>query len=257
MHIDQANLKNLTGLWKKYGARPLDGERLPSRHINMHWPYRCWVDSQNVEFNSTLQDQSNDIVWLENIPDTAVLPLCSMLSTFDTHDAGLTEKQFLSKKWSCAFEQTAMYMPLHNKTATPAPGCSGFRLMPVRTPEDIIKWVDIGSDAFAYIIERTVIEKLFKGKDKDVRMLLGWQDEQAVATALLYKTGDVIGLHQMGVKQAFQGQGIARSLLEEVIAMSVKWQGKHIVLQASQAGLPLYKNMGFKAQFIIKNYQKT
>ncbi len=71
-----------------------------------------------------------------------------------------------------------------------------------------------------------------------------------------YKTGDTIGIHQVGVKPCFQGQGIARHLMAALLMRCQNWQAKRAVLQASSAGLPLYQSLGFNSQFIIKSYQQ-
>lgn len=255
MYIDEANLNNLTGLWKKYGSRPINEDALPLLHTHLHWPHRCWFDWSKDDIGYSL-GYSNHSLWLEDVPESAIIPVWSVTS--DNEDENATpfiEKQLLDKKWICAFEQLAMYKELQEETrCLPLPR-PGFQVMPVRTFADIKKWVDIGSEAFAYHIAPSVIENLFN--DKDIRILVGWQDKQAVASALLYKTGDIIGLHQVAVKHAFQGQGIARCFMQEIIAASALWQGKYIVLQASQAGQPLYESLGFIAQFTIKNYQRV
>ena len=43
MHPDQANLENLTALWRRYGARPLDEGSPPAVWTNTGWPHRCWA----------------------------------------------------------------------------------------------------------------------------------------------------------------------------------------------------------------------
>jgi len=260
MHIDKANITNLTGLWKKYGSRPINGGALPLQHANIHWPHRCWLDWSRGDIVYTMLGHLNDTSWLKYVPKSAILPIWPMVSDNENGDAALfekllIEKQLQEKKWICTFEQTAMYMKLQEETACLSLTRPGFQVIPVRTSEDIKKWVDIGSEAFAYRIDLPVIENLFN--DKDIQILLGWQDEQAVACALLYKTGDIIGIHQVGVKQTFQGQGIARCFMQAILAACTMWQGKYIVLQASQAGQPLYEKLGFTAQFTIKNYQRV
>lgn len=257
MHINEANLNNLIGLWKKYGSRPINGNSEPLWCANTHWPHRCWKKEGLV--NSMLSD-STDTTWLKDVPESVILPIWPIMTDSEYGYVSLFEPPFiekllLEKKWTCVFEQLAMYMELNEKTTCSPLTRIGFQLIDVRTSEDIKKWVDIGSEAFSYLINRSVIENLIN--DKDIRLLIGYQGEQPVASALLYKTGDIIGLHQVGVKQAFQGQGVARYFMQEIIAACTLWQGKYIVLQASQAGQPLYENLKFRAQFTIKNFQRV
>jgi len=264
MHIHEANLTNLTGLWKKYGSQHIKGSTLPLLHANTHWPHRCWFDWGTLSgegIRQTIQGHADNNTLLDNVPESAVVPVWPIISSAgdDGHatlfEQQLIEKQLIKKKWVCGFEQMAMYLELQEGAAYSPSDPTGFQVNPVRTSEDVAQWVDIGSEAFAYNIDRSVIEQLIN--DKDIQILLGFQNGQAVASALLYKTGDIIGLHQVGVKQAFQGQGIARCFMQDIREACALWQGKYIVLQASQAGQPLYDSLGFRAQFTIKNYQRV
>lgn len=128
------------------------------------------------------------------------------------------------------------------------------KLKQVKTTQDITLWIDIVSEAFGYSIDHVVIDKL--SNEQDMQILMTHYNDQAIATAILYKTGDIIGIHQVGVKQDFQSKGFARVFMQEIIATCLLWQGKIIVLQASQAGKPLYESLGFKQQFLIKSYQQ-
>lgn len=251
MHIDEANITNLTGLWRKYGSRAVKEGELPLLHINTHWPHRCWPDWSAEAVSNLLLRGPNDVAWLEhystNIPESAVLSVWPSTAGND--------KPLLEQQWICAFEQTAMYMALDESITYPTFSPLSFQVKPVSTLDDIKRWVDIGSEAFAYSIDRSVIEGLMN--DKDVQILLAYQGEQAVACALLYKTDDIIGIHQVGVKRSFRGQGIARCFMREIITACIQWQGKYVVLQASQAGQPLYESLGFSVQFTIRNYKKV
>ncbi|MFK5947918.1 MAG: GNAT family N-acetyltransferase [Methylococcales bacterium] len=260
MHIDEANLFNLTCLWKKYGSWPVNEGALPRLHANMHWPHRCWRDWNTSNIGYTMPGPPSDTAWLEDVPESVILSIWPPMSDNKSgvavpFEQQLIEKRLLEKQWICDFEQIAMYMELQEESTCLPLSRPGFQVMTVRASEDIKKWVDIGSEAFAYRIDYPVIENLIN--DKSIRILLAYEGTQAVASALLYKTGKIIGIHQVGVKQAFQGQGVARCFMQNIIASCIMWQGKYIVLQASQAGLPLYDSLGFKVQFTIKNYQRV
>lgn len=257
MHIDQANIFNLKSLWKKYGSQVHNVNNCtrklvqPNLHINTHWPYRCWFDDE-----ITL----NDFSWLSNVPETTIFPIWSSLDDKKddveaSTECALIEKLLQKNHWHCMLEQTAMFLPLANDAneyrVEPR---TGFTINTVATPQDITLWLNIVSDAFGYRVERTVIEKLIN--DPDMQILMAYQNDQAVASAILYKTGDIIGIHQVGVKKDCQGKGFARSFMKELIEACHLWQGKNIVLQASSSGQPLYEQLGFKAQFLIKNYQR-
>lgn len=257
MHIDQANIFNLKSLWQKYGSKTQNIDKgnvkfeQPKLHINDLWPYRCWFDGTIV---------SHDLSWLSNIPKTTIFPIWPLHNEKKNNTQTSTEFHLIEKKlqknhWHCILEQTAMFLALSNDTdeylVEPR---IGFTIKRVNSSQDITLWLDIVSEAFSYSIEREVIEKLID--EPDMQILMACQNDQAVASAILYKTGDIIGIHQVGVKQDYQGKGFARTFMKEIISTCYSWQGKSIVLQASSSGKPLYEQLGFKTQFLIKSYQR-
>jgi len=257
MHIDQANIFNLKSLWTKYGSKILNinnnNEKFqqPKMHINSHWPNRCWFNGKFA-----LQDFS----WLSSTPDMTIFPIWPMLNDKENTaempvKVDLIEQQLQKNNWHCILEQTAMFLAVSGETkGYQVAHRVGFTIKRVKSSQDITLWLDIVQEAFGYSIEREVIEKLID--DPDMQILMAYQDEHAIASALLYKTGNVIGIHQVGVKLDHQGKGVARTFMKEIIKSCHLWQGKHIVLQASSSGKALYEQLGFKSQFLIKSYQR-
>lgn len=252
MQLHAANIANLTSLWKKYGARTVNGDSGSSLYVNTSWPDRCWYDRGATS-------ETDMEMLLDNAPDSAVVPVWPTISdSGHMEPAGrierLLEQRLMAGNRVCGFEQAAMYLDLKDESESKSIAKSGFELRPVSTSDEVKAWVDIGSEAFDYCIDRAVIEPL--RHDKAVQVLLGCQNGKPVASGLIYKTGDVVGVHQLGVKQAFQGKGIARCFMQEIIAACAQWQGEYLVLQASEAGRPLYDRLGFSHQFAIKNFCK-
>jgi len=258
MHIDQANIFNLKSLWKKYGSQiqiinnnDKKIQAQPELHINILWPHRCWFNGSII---------LNDFSWLSNIPETTIFPIWPMLddkrnSMEESKELELIEKQLQKNDWHCMLEQTAMFLALSDDANEYRVETRiGFTIKKVETPDNITLWLGIVSDAFGYSVDRTVIEKLTN--EPDMQILMAYENSQAIASAILYKTGDIIGIHQFGVKQDFQGKGFAHSFMKEIIAACHLWQGKNIVLQASSSGKPLYEQLGFQSQFLIKSYQR-
>lgn len=238
MQLDDANIKNLTGLWKVYGATPIHHADTSGCLVNTHWPHRCWLPGP----------LPNTTTWLHEVPARAIL------SVWNPTARAALETPLQQARWFCAFEQTAMVLALSSNQQDKAENPSPIHVVPVTTAEDVREWVSIGSEAFAYFIDQPVIEGLLG--NQDVRILLALEADQAVACALLYKTDEVIGIHQVAVRPDCQGKGIAKRLLQTLITIGKQWQGKWMVLQASDAGIPLYESVGFERQFVIKNYRK-
>ena len=259
MDINQANLKNLTQLWRKYGvqdialSKPLSGTVLT---VNHHWPHRVW---QSALISKSLNDSDHLLKCLDQIPECfishATVPVCSFNEQTNASDL---EQHLAKNNWQCAFQQTAMYLSVEQVDTQPFSKRDDFSIEKVTSLEQLSTWVSIASEAFGYAIDQTVFEKLLH--DADIQILLGMLGNEgnsvAVATALLYREGSVIGLHQMGVAKGFQGQGIAKKMMHGLIEQCVVQQDEYLVLQASQAGKPLYDSLGFKGQFEIRNYRR-
>jgi ribosomal protein S18 acetylase RimI-like enzyme len=146
--------------------------------------------------------------------------------------------------------QTAMVLPLDSDSIT-SPHAP--LLQRIASQQAIRTWTAVGSRAFDYAIDPSVIMMI--AGHPDIRLYLACVDAQAAATVMLFQTGDVIGVHQLGVLPGFRGQGLARRLMHEVIALCQGMAARHITLQASSAAERLYTSLGFKRQFRIENYQ--
>lgn len=242
MNIEDKNLKNLSGLWKKYGASSVSAGS--TCVMNNGWPHRCW-------FESTVEIARDNVA---DIPQSAIVPIWPSFELGAPGSAAALEQSLIQNLWQCTFEQTAMALPLgtgSNHAPAPRPG---FELNLVSSNEELEEWLKIGSEAFDYDIQRAVIAPLLS--DECIKVFLAYEQGKAVASALLFKTGDAIGVHQVGVRRDFQGQGIARSLMLQLIEICAQWGASDIVLQASKAGKPLYDSLGFDTLFTIRNFQK-
>jgi len=258
MRLHEANLTNLVTLWKKYGSQQISSASILELHTNTHWPHRCWFDWNTSLDEETLQPVGDyDInTLLKDVSESAIVPVWPKTNeTSGDRWGSFFEQQLKDNHWRCAFNQAAMCLDLKDAPAYSEKKLAGFEVKRIHALEDVTEWIDIGNDAFAYVIDRPVIERLVN--QKDIQLLLGCLDGNAVASGLLFKTGDIIGIHQVGVRSALQGKGIAKAFMKELLVACQRWSGRYVVLQASEVGRPLYDSLGFKFQFLIKNYQRT
>jgi len=260
MDFKQQNLANLIGLWHKYGAINVAAGEGAEIFSNISWPHRCWLNLPISQGEGITTSTSE----FKAITSQSIVPVWSEPTPTLADEANISLEQWLiTHGWHCQFEQSAMYLDLSQYTRDHKYGVavSGqvsrteLMLTPVVTSDDVKDWVAIGSEAFGYQIDRAVVQHLVT--DSTIELLLVNLDGKNIASALCYKTGTVVGLHQIGVATAAQGQGIARWLMQQLIDRAGKSQIKTIVLQASVAGKHLYDSLGFKTQFTIKNYQKN
>lgn len=212
-------------------------------HASVSWPHRCWFDWQaNINETPALDDL------LFQLQRGCIVPVWR--GQLDR--SRVFERILIDARFELAFEQTAMYLAMKNYRVIDHPNPD---VVTISSERDIETWTRVAAQSFNYAIDVSVIQQI--ADDPDVQLLLAYADSQPVATALLFRTGDIIGIHQVGVSEQYRGKGVARSLMHDVIARCHELAAKHITLQASTAGEPLYRNLGFKQQFMIKNYQRV
>jgi GNAT superfamily N-acetyltransferase len=242
MNLDQFNIDNLTSLWRKMGVENNPTAALDGLSVSQTWPNRFWFD-----WNASQNQIAAIDKLLPQLPARALVPVWMGAG----EKSAQLERNLLDNGFSISFQQLAMYLDLQTAQREQVPALD---ITKVQTPQDLEAWTATASAAFGYWIDITAIENLVT--DTDVTLLLVKQDGAPVATALVYKTGAIIGVHLVGVPQAYRGRGLARVLMQYVINLSIDLDGDFLMLQASAAGEPLYRQLGFVPQFVIKNYHR-
>jgi len=230
MHIDSANLDNLIKLWKRYGAQTLHKDDNARLCKNISWPNRVWADKPLPLSSESLAQTA------KNSPDTSLFPVWPMMSENGSASPQKIVEVLVGQS------QDAFRYPIEIKRL------SG--------NDDIAAWVATGSKAFGYTIDPNAILPLLVCED--IQILLAYnEDSQPVATGLLFKTGNVAGIHQIGVLDTHRGKGVATQMIRSLIERAEKWQADYAVLQASPAGIPVYRKLGFVDQFLITYLRKS
>lgn len=241
--INQLNIDNLTSLWRKMDVENNSEFAVEGLTISRTWPHRYWFD-----WNADIKHINAIAPVLDQLPLTAVVPVWE--------GAGAPARQlevFLKDEcFQVLFSQLAMYLDLQSVRVFELPALD---IVTVQSAPDVETWTATASAAFGYWIDIAAIQAIVDLPE--VKLLLLKQDEQAAATALVYQTGEIIGVHLVGVPNEFRGQGLARAIMQYVIGLAITMGGKFLTLQASVAGEPLYRQLGFIPQFVIKNYKRS
>jgi GNAT superfamily N-acetyltransferase len=253
MHIDSANLNNLTQLWQRYGAQSLYEDDQTQLRKNISWPNRVWTDMASLVSARSLEQTAR------NAPDASLFALWPPMTEDGSAAPQVTVDTLVrqSRDWQSAVQHTAMalqldkQLPVNTQTAARYP----IQIERLCDDTDIAAWVTTGSKAFGYTIDANVIVPLLACED--IQLLLAYnEDSQPVATGLLFKTDDVVGIHQIGVPADHQGKGYATQMMRFLIQRAEKWQADYVVLQATEAGRLVYQKLGFVDQFLITYPQR-
>jgi len=240
--LDNANLENLTLLWKLMGATKCPVIGMDKFLLSYSWPYRCWPETRPAPADIASINKN-----IHQLKKTTILPI---LSIADATTRQL-EKILKVNGFEIAFEQTAMYLDMNTYNSHEP---SNLIIKTISSKQDIERWTDIASVSFDYAIDVNVIDKI--APNPDIRLVTAHINNRPVATAMLFKSGTVMGIHQVGVLPVDRGQGIAAHLMNDILLLCRQSGAEYITLQASPTAIGLYEKSGFTAQYKIRNYQR-
>jgi len=256
------NINNLVELWQSYGYQNRYVKSAYQLNINIAWPNRLWITKPTISYlnqleNTILSDRSL------HIPKGSILPLWS--TDLKAQDGTLRTKVFEdpeqeSQHWVISFQQTAMVLSLTNTTYDLQALDSSLKMNQISISiitkdNDLIKWLAVCNKAFGYQVDPAAISHI--NDNNQATLILASINNTPVGCGLMFQTGNAMGVHQIGIDPEYQGRGIAKVLMKYIIVKSQQMAIEYIVLQASAAGKPLYKKLGFIEQFEIVNLMKN
>lgn len=177
--LNKLNIDNLTQLWRTLGSQKVTEYGYQSDS----WPHRVWVPWN--EFHKT--DHASHLISSEA---SGLFPVWNSQS----HYSQSMVSRLQDSGAAMYLQQMAMYIDLNNYDSTP--NCP-LQIEKISNSEDITTWCDIVEKSFGYSVSKEVFNNIVD--HPDVHLFLGMDEDKPVATSLLYKTGDVMGLHQVGV----------------------------------------------------------
>mgnify|MGYP003386270024 CR=1 FL=1 len=263
VELNKASIDNLCSFWKSTGCLKLgDTDHGTTQHLNISktWPHRYWLDWDGI--SKHLPDLVAASEW--------AVSNGGVLTPAWGGDEAIRVKfeQTLSELgYEFRFLQTQMYLdmttycPQRVSQSTPPIQVSRATL-----PEEILIFCAICGSAFAYDIDIESI--LASSENPDTHILVAYNSEGSpVATVILFQTGNIIGVHQVGVSPQHRRQGIAKEVMIQALAMGnslLRDQQQadktehpgYMTLQAGEAAKGLYSTLGFKEQFVYKNFLK-
>lgn len=236
--LHTSNLENLTALWQRMGVEiTCAGDNLALTR-SRSWPHRAWLTpGREVEPGDELQRE------IEAQHPGTIFPVWD----YDPARPG---------PWHIALESAGLVL----QTELTAMCLAGYRLsiqeetglvvQQLTCGRKIEAWSELCGRCFGYGIDSAVILRI--AQDDNVRILWALVNDVPVATALLYASKAVVGIHQVGVDPAWRGRGLAQQMMRSAINHAiVNWQPSALVLQASRDGLEIYRRLGFVEQFRI------
>jgi ribosomal protein S18 acetylase RimI-like enzyme len=138
-------------------------------------------------------------------------------------------------------------------TAAPAFGAIGAdgEIVFVRSPADLAGWYEVysgvfGADARGHEDWYRVHEELGPAGDCSLSLLLAKVNGSPAATGAVFCERDVAGLYCFATREQLRGRGLASALLGASHAAVRARDIQLVVLQATDAGRPVYARAGYR-----------
>ena len=235
----QANIDNLTSLWKT-AALPFDAYvNNPLFHYcdvtDSDWPNRLWFDQDITE--ESLETGLKIIQ--KDRPNKLHLPYWDIYNS-QSYDL------IAAKGYPLKSEQAGMSLQLKEPFALK----NSLQFRGITTEADAITWVTLFQQAFNYKINHRILMNTWN----KVHYFVAYHENQAAGTAILYLTGNIAGIHAVGVIPDMRRKGFADEIMRFILNRSIELKAAFATLQASKMGKDLYLKLGFRDEFLIKNY---
>jgi ribosomal protein S18 acetylase RimI-like enzyme len=209
------NLNNLNLFWQALNAEEQDG-----LFTHTFWPNKQWF----ADFS---------------LPSGIALPAGKTFITIAELNSGKLSG------YAVKGQLVVMNLSLKNNAKKQQPvNYTSQKIIKLTSEESATIWATSCGLAFGYEIDHNVIQKLLN--DPKASVLSYIINDQIVATAISYKSGDTLGIHQLGTVPGFRKMGVAAALMEHLIIQAQYDDIDYVSLQASKAGLHLYEKMGFQ-----------
>jgi GNAT superfamily N-acetyltransferase len=235
----QSNIENLTSLWKT-AAIPFDGyfNHRSYSYVevnNSDWPNRIWFNN-----NVTTDDLEMALKNIKPGNTKFHLPLWHIYNN-------TAYEMIEAKGFPKTSEQAGMSLPLQE----PFELKNMLEYKVVSTEAEATLWTNLFPQAFGYRIHPAILMKTM-GR---IQYYIAYYQNQPIGTAILYITGNIAGIHAVGVIPDMRRKGFAEEIMKFIINKSIELNAVYATLQASKMGKDLYLKMGFADEFVINNYR--
>jgi GNAT superfamily N-acetyltransferase len=234
------NIDNLTALWRTVATPLLSYHKFDpfefSQIKNSGWPNRLWLREDIKEENLP---QIMEI--MEKNPGL-VIPYWDIF--------GSTSNIFFENNgFKIRIQLMAMALKLDKKFTLQ----NKLNFKRVLNEEDAKTWSDIYPLSFSYVISKETLVHNYE----NVKFYLVHFEEKPIGTLTLFQTGNIMGIHGVGVIPEMRKKGFAEEIMKFALNEAIDAGCEYAQLQASALGKGIYTRLGFEDLFLITNYQLT
>ncbi|MBZ0257027.1 GNAT family N-acetyltransferase [bacterium] len=235
------NIDNLIAFWAACGAETNTTPNGATLHISNNWPNRAWFAHQD---QPTEPDVASLIQQAKQSDSQCKIP------NWHPEDQCI-HNTLIQADYKIGMTQELMAMPLAK--LHDLPDCS-LSLREVNNQQGAELWASVAGDSFGYYIHAPVIMGLIDLPGFE--LVIAYHNETPVGSGMILQTDNVAGIHMIGVPRAHRRKGYARQIMFGLLARAKQLECEFATLQASAAGEPLYRQLGFESQGPVHTYRK-
>lgn len=239
MDFIQSNILNLTHLWKTvaetFNAYSGDETLGYCYTEDFEWPNKVWLKSNPNE------------AALKDVYELMVKSQSKL--TFSFFDLDIEGKNETIERAGFDEKSVQYGMSLELKDTFKTHKVLKFEL--VTEPEAARIWSNTFHSSFGYYINEETLKRTFER----VNYFLIYDNNTLVGTVIKHDTSSTIGIHSLGIIPEMRGRGYATEIMHHILNESIEKGLKLVTLQASLMAKSMYEKMGFKTQFIMRNYK--
>ena len=156
--------------------------------------------------------------------------------------------------------ETGMVLPLNRRPPSAAVP-EGLRIEPVETPSGLAAFAEVAAanwtppdeavKRFYKLTERVLLQGV-----GPMRLFVAFAGDAPAACGELFMSdgGNLAGLHMICTREAFRRRGVGGAVTEALLRAGRAAGASLAVLQASAAGEPVYRRLGFEACGLFAEY---
>lgn len=125
----------------------------------------------------------------------------------------------------------------------------------VKTDCDSIDFANTASESFGYRVDCDVVYRIATHLE-NVRLFNYKKDGESLGCGIVFfDSNNNAGLHMIGTRPKGRGQGIGKSMTENLLIEAIENDKNLCVLHASMMGEPIYRKLGFEIYGDIETYK--
>lgn len=238
MTTTQSNILNLTSLWK-----------------NATQTFNTYNEDQHLGYCFVPNSEWPNKIWLKNEHNPEILNDVKLLLKSEL--SGFTFSYFdLNSSSNTIFDyygfnevsiQYGMSLSLTEKVKT----SKALKFQLVTNASDAKLWSKTFKKSFGYFVSEQTITKTYH----NINYYLIYDQSELVGTVISHQTQKTFGIHSLGITPNMRGKGYATQIMYYLLNKGLEQGCNLATLQASKMAKSMYEKMGFKTEFIMRNYK--